>query len=188
MQLNLTLPLPISVNKYLNYKVVWIGKRPVPQAYKPREVKDYEKYATQIIKREISKQNWSCSNKDNFIKVESVYYLEKKRKDSHNLEKVLFDVLVNAGVIPDDDILLPTTKNVYIDKENPRVELVISMADKKGIFYNMDHLHSFKEKNCNVCKRSTYKRPCGVMLRALDNRINLEEINIKDDVCYKIAR
>ena len=188
MQLNLVLPLPISINKYLNYKVVWIGSRPVPQAYKPKAVKDYEKYATQIIKRELSKQNWCCDNKDNYLNVELTYYLEQKRKDSHNLEKVLFDVLVNAGVFPDDDILLPWTDNIYMEKKNPRVEVRINVAEKRGIFNNENHLHSFKTHNCNVCKKSQYKRSCGVMSRALDNRLNTEEININDGICHKIMK
>lgn len=186
MQLKLTLPLPISVNKYLNYKIVWIGKKPIPQAYKPREVKEYERYATKLIQKQIKEQKWECLTKDNYIDVELTYYLNKKRKDSHNLEKVLFDVLMSAGAYPDDDILLPKTKNIYIDKDNPRVEVTLRISKKQGIFDDIKHLNIFKEQNCNRCKKSSYKRACGVFTRALENRICTEEIDALENVCKKI--
>ncbi|HSQ87975.1 RusA family crossover junction endodeoxyribonuclease, partial [Romboutsia sp.] len=110
-------------------------------------------------------------------------YLNKKRKDSHNLEKVLFDALMGAGLYPDDDILIPKTKNVYIDKYDPRVEVELELATKLGIFDNAEHLQKFKTKNCSMCKKSTYKKPCGVLNKALENRIE-PELNLEKLECY----
>lgn len=185
MQLELTLPLPPSVNKYLGYKVVWIGNRHIPQPYKTKTAKEYESYVKKLVTREIIRQGWSCEDKKDYIEVELTYYLNKKRKDSHNLEKVLFDSLMSAGVYPDDDILLSHTKNIYIDKENPRVEVLLKKSRKKGIFYDDFHLKEFKSLNCDKCKKSTYKKSCGVLNRALENKIDLKEINLKENNCYK---
>lgn len=185
MQLNLVLPLPPSVNKYLGYKIVWVGNRPVVQVYKTKVAKEYESYIKKQVTREIKKQNWSCTDKKNYIEVELTYYLNKKRKDSHNLEKVLFDSLMVAGAYPDDDILLPYTRNIYIDKNHPRVEVILRKSDKKGIFDNEKHFQIFKDLNCDICKKSKYKRDCGILTRALDNRLEIEEIDIKNNKCHK---
>ena len=119
MQINLTLPLPPSVNEYLGYRVVYINGRAVSQPFETRVAREYKAYVKNIVHRELKKQSWQCLDKEHYIDVKLVYYLNKKRKDSHNLEKVLFDALMDAGLYPDDDILIPKTENIYIDKYSP---------------------------------------------------------------------
>lgn len=184
MQINLTLPLPPSVNEYLGYKVIYINGRAISQPFETKTAKDYKAHVKNIIHRELKKQPWECLNKENYLDIKLVYYLNKKRKDSHNLEKVLFDALMDAGLYPDDDILIPKTENIYIDKYNPRVELTLIISDKKGIFDNPEHLEIFREMNCEKCKKSTYKRKCGVIQKALENRIE-PEIDISKNICYE---
>lgn len=184
MQINLTLPLPPSVNEYLGYRVVYINGRAISQPFETRVAREYKAYVKNIVHRELKKQSWKCLDKEHYIDVKLVYYLNKKRKDSHNLEKVLFDALMDAGLYPDDDILIPKTENIYIDKYNPRVELELTISKKRGIFDNPEHLNMFKAINCNKCKKSTYKRECGIMRKALENRIE-PEINIVRNICYE---
>ena len=182
MQLKLTLPLPPSVNEYLGYRVVYMNGRAISQPFETKKAKEYKHYVKAIVNRELKNQNWSCTNKDNYIDIEMIYYLNKKRKDSHNLEKVLFDSLMFAGLYPDDDILIPKTNNIYIDKYNPRIEVILSISNKKGIFDNIQHLLEFKQRNCVSCKKHTYKRSCTILTKALENRIE-PSINLVQMVC-----
>lgn len=184
MQINLVLPLPPSVNEYLGYRVVYVNGKAIPQPFETKTAKEYKAYVKSIVRRELKKQPWECLDKENYIDIELTYYLNKKRKDSHNLEKVLFDALMGAGLYPDDDIIIPKTKNIYIDKYCPRVEVKLSISEKRGIFDNPEHLKMFKAINCDRCKKSTYKRKCGIIQKALDNRIE-PEINILRNICYE---
>lgn len=184
MQISLVLPLPPSVNEYLGYRVVYINGKAISQPFETKIAKEYKEYVKNIVYRELKEQQWECLDKEHYINVELTYYLNKKRKDSHNLEKVLFDALMYAGLYPDDDILLPKTKNIYIDKYNPRIELELTISDKRGIFDNPAHLNIFRAVNCNKCKKSTYKRTCSIIQKALDNRIE-PEINILKNICYE---
>lgn len=183
MELKLSLHLPPSVNSYLGYKVVWVAGRNIAQPYQTKIAKDYKNHIKAIASREIKNQNWKCKDKNNYLEVELVFYLDRKRKDSHNLEKVLFDSLMDAGVYPDDDILLPVTKNIYIDKINPRVEITIRKSNKIGIFDNLEHFKRFKELNCDKCKKSNYKKGCSLMKKLLDNRLE-PQINLIELNCY----
>ena len=184
MNIKLVLPLPPSVNEYLGYRVVYINGRAISQPFETNIAKEYKTYIKNLVHRELKKQSWECLDKEHYINVDLVYYLNKKRKDSHNLEKVLFDALMGAGLYPDDDILLPRTTNIYIDKYNPRVELELNISDKRGIFDNLEHFKQFKSVNCDECKKSTYKRQCSIIQKALDNIIE-PQIDIKKNVCYE---
>lgn len=184
MRIKLTLPLPPSVNEYLGYRVVYINGKAISQPFETKIAKEYKTYVKNIVHRELKNQSWGCLDKEHYIEVNLIYYLNKKRKDSHNLEKVLFDSLMGAGLYPDDDILLPKTENIYIDKYNPRIELELIISEKRGIFNDSAHLKIFKEVNCDECKKSTYKRPCGILQKALGNRIE-PEIDITKNICYE---
>ena len=116
------------------------------------------------------------------------YYINNEANKSYleyyneEMNKVLFDSLVKAGLFPDDDILLPKVHNIYIDSNKPRVEIFLSVSDKIGIFDDEEHLKTFNNNNCNKCKKSTYKRGCSIKTKALENRIQEE---IKNDICLK---
>lgn len=182
--LKLVLPVAPSVNQYLGYKVVYIGGRPIAQSYEKKESKDYKKYAVKVIKREIEKQGWITPEKGKYIYMDIDLYLDRKRKDADNCLKVSIDALTLSGAIQDDDIIIPRFNNVFLDKNNPRMEIFLRVSDKKGIFFNDSHLEMFKVNNCNKCKKSTYKRCCGVMQKALDNRIE-PDIDMNKNICYK---
>lgn len=68
-------------------------------------------------------------NIDYPINLKCVYYRKTKhRVDLTNLLSASCDILVNAGVIKDDDCKIVVSHDgsrVYFDKENPRVEIEI---------------------------------------------------------------
>ena len=78
MQINLTLPLPPSVNEYLGYRVVYINGKAIPQPFETKTAKEYKAYVKNMVKRELKKQSWECLDKENYIDIELTYYLNKK--------------------------------------------------------------------------------------------------------------
>lgn len=182
--LKITLPVAPSVNSYLGYRVGYIGGRPIVQSYEKKETVQYKRYAKKVITREMKNQNWEQPQKGEYVFMYIDLYLDRKRKDADNFLKVSIDTLTLSGAILDDDIIIPRINNIYLDKNNPRMEITLEIAPKKGIFLTALHLDSFKTYNCNQCKKSTYKRPCGILQRALDNRIE-PEIDINKNICYE---
>ena len=56
------------------------------------------------------------------------FYMPTKRKcDTVNLQEALWDILVNAGVLADDnrDVIAWADAMTFYDKENPRTEVKI---------------------------------------------------------------
>lgn len=67
------------------------------------------------------------------VNVKCVYYMDTRRKvDLTNLNEAVHDILVDAGVLEDDNrnIVASTDgSRVYYDKQNPRVEIEITPAE-----------------------------------------------------------
>lgn len=73
------------------------------------------------IREEVEKQEWQGTH-GIFIIAELKFYMPDKRKrDSHNMFKFLFDIM-NGIVYDDDYYVLPQVLDIQIDKENPRIE------------------------------------------------------------------
>lgn len=72
---------------------------------------------------------------DEPVNVRCVYYMPTRhRVDLVNLLEATDDILVNAGLLKDDNaqiIVSHDGSRVRFDKENPRVEIVISRAEGK---------------------------------------------------------
>ena len=184
MKIKFTLHIAPSVNQYLGYRVVYIRGKHISQPYETKVAKEYKVFVKNIIHRELKKQDWTTPEKHEYVIMDLVFYFDRKRKDSDNAIKVMQDAIVDSCIIEDDDIIMPRVNNIYIDKYNPRVEVTLKLAPKTGIFDNPSHLKMFKSINCDKCKKSTYKRQCGIMQKALDNRIE-PEINIIKNICYE---
>lgn len=64
------------------------------------------------------------------VNVKCVFYMKTRRKvDKINLEATIHDLLVEAGILADDnrDIIAGTDgSRVYLDPQNPRVEITIT--------------------------------------------------------------
>lgn len=67
------------------------------------------------------------------VNVKCVYYMQTKHKvDLLNLMSATLDILVDAGVLLDDNSKIVVSHDgsrVMYDKENPRVEIEITEAD-----------------------------------------------------------
>lgn len=173
-----TSPVPPSVNNYLGKRVAYKGKVPYVHVYKTNEAKKFDSYLQKVIKRAITKHGWETPKDDEYIEAHYTLYLERKRKDADNYFKLLNDALTHCGAIIDDDCIIPIVDNIYIDKDNPRIEVSLKKSDKVGIFTNKQEFDCFVESNCSECSR--YKRNCSILREAKENRltpkINLEAL------------
>lgn len=72
------------------------------------------------------------------LNLKCVYYMQTRRKvDLCNLQEATCDILVDAGVLDDDncDIVFSMDgSRVFYDKENPRVEIEIEALDGNELF------------------------------------------------------
>ena len=68
------------------------------------------------------------------VNIKAVYYMKTKRRvDKTNLEAALMDVLVDAGILLDDNYKIAATTDgsyVTVDKENPRTEIEITRKEE----------------------------------------------------------
>lgn len=180
-ELKLTVPLPPSVNKYLGKKVGYKNDTPYVVVYETAEAKKYKANILRLTTKAKSEVEWKQTDENTYIICELEIFLARKRQDSDNFFKVLLDSLTNAGIFFDDSMVIPRVKDVFIDSENPRINLTIKVADKIGVF-NKNEYRLFLEKNCFKCKRSTEK--CSFLKNSLENRI-INEIDLETLVCKK---
>lgn len=178
--LRLTSPLPPSVNNYLNYKIGSRGSRKFVQAYPSKETETYKKFFLNYVKEEIQRQKWIKPPKNTLIFVKMIFYLDRKRKDPNNFMKVPLDVLTEADVYFDDDVVLPVAERVYIDAAWPRIEMEIFESEAIGIFNDKNDFNNFFKNNCEQCKKKS--ESCSILKKLLDNRIIKE---VEDKVCLK---
>lgn len=147
--------------------------------YLKKEGKDYKKRMIKYIQEEVKKQDW-VKVENQFLYMDEFVYMNSKGRDSDNLKKLQQDSISESGVVwTDDTWCLPRTQRILIDKNNPRIEVIITPCEFIGIFDNYEQLQQFKIK-CETCGR--YKRNCSILNKALDGRIQQEII---DMVCGK---
>lgn len=64
-----------------------------------------------------------------------IYALNRRRFDLDNVVASIFDVLVDCGILEDDNVnVVPEFRVIYkgIDKENPRAEVTITQICQKN--------------------------------------------------------
>ena len=160
--LKLTIPLPMSVNHIY-------GRDRFKNTYLKPEGKKYKDKVSKIIKDEVEIQGWRKLEKGEYCFLDEVVYMNKAGRDADNTKKLLLDSINKSEVVwTDDTFCLPRTNRVYIDKDNPRIELEISPTGTVGIFENIKQFKEFEEV-CLNCKRN--KRNCSIKRQALENRI-----------------
>lgn len=138
----------------------------------------------EYIREEVKNQNWT-KIENRFLYMDEIIFSNRKGRDSDNFKKLQQDCITESGVVwTDDTWCLPRTQRLLIDKNNPRIELIITPCDFVGIFDNEQKLQEFKNNQCLQCNR--YKRNCSILKDALDNKIQ-EEIS-KDLKCSKFKR
>jgi crossover junction endodeoxyribonuclease RusA len=87
-----------------------------------KEGKAWIKNAQEITQTNIG--DWVKTEKEKVIMEIHTFFPDNRRRDCHNTGKILYDAL--EGILYDDDrYLLPRYIDVQIDKENPRIEIVV---------------------------------------------------------------
>lgn len=183
--LKFTSPLPPSTNEYLGKRVAYAGGKPYVQVYKTKKAMDYENYMVKTLKRCSVEQGWEKPKKNEYINMRLIYYMNKLGRDIDNTYKLLQDALKNAGLIIDDDKVIPIPIDIFIDKDNPRIEVELEVSDKQGIFKNKGQAGKFIWSNCVDCKR--YEKNCSILKKAFENRIQ-KEIDLDKMICSKVRR
>ena len=118
-RLKLTLPIPTSVN------AMYTMKRSLTA-----DARKFQKIANALINEAIDEQNWQLTEKGVWIYIDMIYYFpDRKTRDSHNCLKMLMDVMQDR-LYENDMYALPRIQSVEYDKENPRVEILITLQNK----------------------------------------------------------
>ena len=167
--------------------IILYGHNRFGTVYMKPEGKQYKKQISEIIIKEVEKQKWIKTLNEEYCYLDATVYFDKKGKDCDNIYKVIQDTITESGVVWEDDkYTWSRTNRCYIDKNNPRVEIVISRVNNIGIFDNIEDYKEF-EKKCKICKR--YKRNCSILQDCKDNRIN-ENIELIDKIwkCIKFSK
>lgn len=123
--LKISLPVPPSVNA-IYYNTRGGGRRLTKKA------ENYIRDARALINLAMEEQYWVKPNKSTWLYVDMVYYFPDRRiRDASNCLKILLDTLEGL-VYVNDYICLPRIQSVEYDKENPRVEILISSQTKNA--------------------------------------------------------
>jgi crossover junction endodeoxyribonuclease RusA len=90
----------------------------------------YIRISKAIINKTIEEQRWLKQDKKTWHYIDMVFYMPDRRvRDSHNMLKLLLDVM--QGVVYHNDYyVLPRIQSVEYDKENPCVSLCITAQSK----------------------------------------------------------
>lgn len=180
-ELNITTPIPPSVNHYMGYRAVLRKGKPLAIPYKTADAVLYCKNFSDVIKNAVAEQGWDVPlDGSKHIYVDAVFYFPRKRMDCNNYWKVLLDTITETKLIwNDDDVVCERAQGIFYDSDNPRIELKIHPVPYVGVFENEQTLGMFEDR-CKGCVRFT--RNCAILRAAKEGRIQEE---IKDDVCMK---
>ncbi|MGG1659588.1 RusA family crossover junction endodeoxyribonuclease [Brevibacillus sp. NRS-1366] len=186
MKLNLTLPLPVSINKlYINQgrfnpalkRMVPTGKRILsPEGAELKERIQIDAW------NQMKDQDWDYDfTKDHYIYMDTRIYFNRKGRDDNNIYKLNNDALEKI-VYDNDSRVLTRTQRILYSPHNPRIELLFTPVPFVGIF---DDVESFKdfESRCNSCKKYLKGR-CSILKKAIEG-FEQEEINQSNCLKYK---
>jgi len=183
-ELNLTSPMPESVNHYLGWRSVFNPKtkKYMCMSYETADTKAYKKKFSEYVKQQVKLQEWDIPvNKTQHFYVDSIVYFPRIDMDSNNYWKLILDTITDTKTIwEDDNVVCERCLAIRYDSKNPRIELRIYKTDYIGIFDNRAQLDEF-ETNCIHCSR--YKEgKCSIYKKSVEGRIQ-EEITL--NVCGK---
>lgn len=125
--IDFTIPLPPVTKK--NSQRILHNKRTGKRYIAPSEAyKQYERAAALFVPK--LQQPINCG-----VNVKCLFYMPTRRKcDLTNLLEAIDDILVNCGVLADDNYKIIESHDesrVYYDKENPRTVVIITKGEGK---------------------------------------------------------
>lgn len=169
-----TCPLPPSVNEYLGKRVAYnpITKKPFVQVYETANAKAFKRHMAKVLERAVKASNWEKTEEYEYVICEIHVYSNQKKKDADNMFKCLLDSFTENGLIYDDSMVLPRVTELYIDKENPRLEVFLKTSGKVGVFKTHGRYEEFLCEYCSKCSR--FLRNCSILRESKENRIRAE--------------
>ena len=116
-ELNVIIPLAVSVNHL--YKHVR-GKK-----FMTKQGEKYMRDVFLITEHEVKRQKYKIEEEGVWLVAELTFYFpDKRRRDCHNMHKLIMDALEGIA-FHDDRWLLVRDMHVELDKKKPRVEVKI---------------------------------------------------------------
>lgn len=189
MKLNITIPVPPSINHLYINQFTWrkdkTGKAirvPTGKRILSKEGEKYKSNVKQLVKEQIKNQKWDYDKtSERFIYLDYNAFMNRKGRDSDNLHKLLQDTL--KGIIYVDDSKVLTRPNkLFVDRQNPRLEIEIKFVDFIGVFDNEQQLNIYIE-NCKNCRR--FKNgTCSILKDCIEGVIN-KDFNFEQKQCNK---
>ena len=117
-QIYFSIDLPPSKNHAYFYRR---GAK-IPKASTDKYVERTRKQIT----KEMKKQKWKKDRDHVWYYLDLFFYFpDRRRRDSHNCIEVLMDALETV-LFRDDYYIMPRIQTVELDRENPRLEVVMS--------------------------------------------------------------
>ena len=184
--LKLTLKLPQSINHIY-------GHNKFGSTYLKAEGKQYKEEMIEYIAMEAMHQDWT-KVENQFLYMDEVVFMNKKGRDADNLKKLTQDVISESRAVwTDDTYCLPHTKRIYIDKDNPRLEIEIRLCPYIGVFDNEEELINFKDTFCLKCAYYQKRvKLCDILTDSEDDRIRNEMTRDEDGILecskFKVAK
>lgn len=121
MEVRFTVPLAPSKNhSHCTYIDMRTGKRRLGPTNK---TKKWKEEARAIAKTACDNIGWTCTQKQNVSLFLHVYFPDKRRRDAHNQEMVLFDAL--EGIVYDDDCYIFEHHTFKGYDKKARLEVVV---------------------------------------------------------------
>lgn len=123
--------IPLNPRTKKNSQQIMINRKTgKPFVMQSSKYKEYEKNAGWFLKKLPKPINEP-------VNVKCVFYRETKiRCDLSNLLEAAMDILVEYGILADDNFNIITGfdgSRVYIDKENPRTEITIETVENQEV-------------------------------------------------------
>lgn len=116
--MKVTLPIPPSVNHcYVRRRV-----RGRVMNVLSKKADQWMRQARDICVTAMKEQGWECRDGEKVIVNMWVYWPDRRRRDAHNLWKLICDAL-EGSVCVDDRWMLTRIIDFNVDRENPRVEI-----------------------------------------------------------------
>lgn len=124
--------IPISPTTKKNSQQIAINRKTGrPFVTQSKKYKEYERAAMEYVQRVL------CYKVEPPLNVKCLFYMPTRRRvDLTNLLEAIDDVMVKAGLLPDDDYTVIQSHDgsrVLYDKDNPRTEIEITKADCGGV-------------------------------------------------------
>lgn len=115
MKHELTIPLPMSVNRMYMY-----NPRTRQKIYK-KEAREYLEDVALLVRGYCNKHKIKPVN--DYIYLDMYFTLARVNSDSHNYKKLTFDALEQGGLVENDKYIMDRTQEIKIDSKNPKVKI-----------------------------------------------------------------